>query len=323
MLVDVPWEKHRCFFEDWSSQEGAREAVRKTAREIGGHPAVFAISVANELPNDVVRFYGATRVQAFLGELLDIVHQEAPDCLATYANFPTTEFLQPPEQDFACFNLYLHDCELFGKYVDRLQHVAGNSPLVISEFGSDSIRQGDEKQSRLLTGFVKTGIQHGVAGSFIFSYTDDWFTGGWQVENWQFGITRSDRSEKPAARQLRHLWRDVRQPPTANELPRVSVIVCSYNGAATLEECLQSLMRLNYPDYEVILVDDGSKDDTAKIAAQFPQVHFIQQPNLGLSVRETLAYGRAGRDRSLHGFRLCSRRRLALVFDSRDATSGR
>src|SRR3954471_10251441 len=153
VLVDVPWEKHRCFFEDWSSQQAAREAVRKTAREIGGHPAVFAISVANELPNDVVRFYGATRVQAFLGELLDIVHQEAPDCLATYANFPTTEFLQPPEQDFACFNLYLDDCDVLGKYIDRLQHVAGNSPLLIAEFGSDSLRKGEEEQSRLLAGF--------------------------------------------------------------------------------------------------------------------------------------------------------------------------
>jgi hypothetical protein len=168
VFVDVPWEKHRCFFEDWSSQQGARDVVRRTAREIGSHPAVFAITVANELPNDVVRFYGAPRVQHFLGELLDIVHQEAPDCLATYANFPTTEFLQPSQQDFACFNLYLDDCDVLGKYIDRLQHVAGNSPLLIAEFGLDSLRQGEEKQAVLLTGYLKTAYRHGAAGAFFF-----------------------------------------------------------------------------------------------------------------------------------------------------------
>ena len=53
--------------------------------------------------------------------------------------------------------------------------------------------------------------------------------------------------------------------------PFVSVIVCSYNGAKTLAACLESLGKINYPDYEVILVDDGSTDDTADIAAHFPQ----------------------------------------------------
>jgi glycosyltransferase involved in cell wall biosynthesis len=65
--------------------------------------------------------------------------------------------------------------------------------------------------------------------------------------------------------------------------PFVSVIVCSYNGARTLAACLDSLGKLNYPNYEVILVDDGSTDDTAYIAAQFPNVRYIHQKNQGLS----------------------------------------
>ena len=44
--------------------------------------------------------------------------------------------------------------------------------------------------------------------------------------------------------------------------PLVSVIVCSYNGAKTLAQCLESLGKLDYPNYEVILVDDGSTDET-------------------------------------------------------------
>ena len=93
VFIDVPWEKHRCFFEDWEALERARHCVRQTAQAAGNHPAVFAISVANEIPVDVVRFYGSGRIERFLEELLGLAKQEAPECLATYVNFPTTEFL--------------------------------------------------------------------------------------------------------------------------------------------------------------------------------------------------------------------------------------
>jgi glycosyltransferase involved in cell wall biosynthesis len=37
----------------------------------------------------------------------------------------------------------------------------------------------------------------------------------------------------------------------------VSVVVCTHNGAATLRECLEGLDELDYPAYDVIVVDDG------------------------------------------------------------------
>src|SRR5580704_9778963 len=67
--------------------------------------------------------------------------------------------------------------------------------------------------------------------------------------------------------------------------PRVSVVVASYQAERTLKACLDSLERLNYPDYEVILVDDGSTDSTPQIAAAHPQIRCLRHPqNLGLSV---------------------------------------
>jgi GT2 family glycosyltransferase len=52
-----------------------------------------------------------------------------------------------------------------------------------------------------------------------------------------------------------------------------------------LKLCLDSLQRLNYPDYEVILVDDGSNDTTPQIAAAFPGVRCLRhERNFGLSV---------------------------------------
>src|SRR5207237_920133 len=65
--------------------------------------------------------------------------------------------------------------------------------------------------------------------------------------------------------------------------PFVSIIVCSYNGAKTLAACLESLGRIDYPNYEVILVDDGSTDNTREIAARFANVRYLHQTNHGLS----------------------------------------
>lgn len=283
VFVDVPWEKHRCFFEDWDAPQRAMDRIRETARTLGDHPALFAISVANEIPVDIIRFYGQRRVERFIDQLIHIVKAEAPDCLATYVNFPTTEFLAPAACDFYCFNVYVHDEHKFGAYLDRLQHIAGNKPLLLGEYGIDTIREGDVEQAEMLTRHLGQVFRHGLAGSYVFAYTDDWFTGGHQIEDWAFGVTHRDRTPKVSAGALQRVWQGT-STIESEDLPKVSVVVCSYNGAATLTECLQALMNVDYPDFEVILVDDGSTDATAKIAADFPQVIYHHQENRGLSV---------------------------------------
>jgi len=47
LLVDVPWSKHQCFLDSAAGREAAREAVRGAVAGCGGHPAIFAFSVAN------------------------------------------------------------------------------------------------------------------------------------------------------------------------------------------------------------------------------------------------------------------------------------
>ena len=42
--------------------------------------------------------------------------------------------------------------------------------------------------------------------------------------------------------------------------PKVSVIIVNYNGKALLEKCLESLAKVNYENFEIILVDNNSTD---------------------------------------------------------------
>lgn len=283
VFIDIPWDKHRCFLEDWDAMQTARDRVARVARDAGRHPAVFAISVANELPADVVRYQDKDSVGAFIDELMGIVKHEAPECLTTFVNFPSTEFLTPTGCDFQSFNVFLHEEAALQRYLDRLQHRAGEKPVVISEYGIDTLREGEQRQAELLGMQLRRVYQQGCAGSFVFSFTDEWFTGGQDVDDWAFGVCRRDRSDKRAAEVVRDAWQG-ELPKFRDEWPPLSVVVCSYNGGKTLRECLQSLMELDYPDYEVILIDDGSTDGSAEIAANFPQVIYHHQENQGLSV---------------------------------------
>jgi cellulose synthase/poly-beta-1,6-N-acetylglucosamine synthase-like glycosyltransferase len=57
-----------------------------------------------------------------------------------------------------------------------------------------------------------------------------------------------------------------------NASVKVSIIVAAYNSQDTIEECLKSILALDYPEgfVEVIVMDGGSKDSTVKIAEKFP-----------------------------------------------------
>jgi GT2 family glycosyltransferase len=282
LFVDVPWRKHLCFLDDAEARAEARAAVRAAAERGRGHHSLFAYSVGNEIPTDVIRWHGAKRVERFLAELADVARQTDPDGLVTYASYPPTEYLDLTPFDFVTFNVYLHDPETFRRYLLRLQNLVGDKPLLLGEIGMDTHRHGEVGQAEFLAGHIREARLAGVAGLFVFSWTDDWFTGGHRIEDWAFGITHADRSPKTGF----HAVREAFDSPLAALLPRApraSVVVCSYNGGSTLDQCLRSLRALDYPDYEVIVVDDGSTDDTRAILARFPEAKAIHQPNLGLS----------------------------------------
>ena len=263
----------------WNAKH--EQAFLDAARECFGHPAVLAFAIANEIPASIVRWLGARRVERHVERLCTLVRRRDPGALVTYVSYPTTEYLRLPFLDLHCFNVYLEQREKLEAYLARLHNLTGDRPLVLAEIGLDSFRNGEDRQAETLAWQVRSTFASGAAGAFVYAWTDEWHRGGEDVFDWEFGLTRRDRSPKPALAAVERAMREVPFAP-AGAWPRVSVVVCSYNGSRTLRDCLEGLERLEYPDFEVIVVDDGSTDNVSEIASEF-DVRLIRTENRGLS----------------------------------------
>jgi O-antigen biosynthesis protein len=281
VMIGLPWEQHIAFLDDRGRADGIVERVRSGVRSCRGHPAVFCYAVGNEIPAAIVRWHGRRRIERFIRRLYDAAKAEDPDALVTYVNYPTTEYLQLPFLDIVCFNVYLESEDKFSAYLARLQNLAGERPLLLAELGLDSRRNGEAAQAESLAWQLRTTFAAGCAGAFVFGWTDEWFRGGYDIDDWDFGLTTRDRRPKPALLAVTSAYADV-PFPAETPWPRASVVVCSYNGARTIRDTLDALKHLDYPDFEVIVVNDGSRDTTPHIASEYG-VRLITTENRGLS----------------------------------------
>lgn len=294
LLIDIPWNKHVCFLDSPALREAACQAVRQAVQNCARHPAVFAYSVVNELAPDIVRWSGASAVEDFLDELVLAAKSVDPECLCTFGNYPPTEFLRPRNIDFFCFNVYLHQQRPFENYLARLQMIADSKPLLLGEFGMDTIREGEAQQCEMLDWQIEAAFRAGLAGVVVYSFTDDWHKDGRSVLDWNFGLTTLKRKPKAAFAVVQKKFAEAPYFPLPRT-PQVSVVVACYNDGRTLQACLDSLTRLNYPAYQVIVVDDGSTDITAQVASLYKTFRVIRQEHKGLSVaRNTGIYAADG-----------------------------
>jgi O-antigen biosynthesis protein len=281
VMIGLPWEQHIAFLDDGTRTKRIIRDMRASVRNLAGHPAVLCYAVGNEIPPSVVRWYGKSRVERFIEKLCREVKSVDPCALTTYVNFPTTEYLNLPFLDFLAFNVYLETRETLTSYLGRLQNLAGERPLVMAEVGLDSRRNGEVVQAESLDWQIATAFEAGCAGAFVFAWTDEWFRGGQDIDDWDFGLTTRSRQPKAALQAVSARFAKV---PFAidDRWPKVSVIVCSYNGARTIGETLAALGKLEYPNYEIIVVNDGSTDQTRAIANRH-DVQLICTENNGLS----------------------------------------
>lgn len=299
----------------------ARTAAHRAMEALAGRPEVLAVSVGNEVPADIVRLYGRAAVEDTLSELVALVHEGDPHMLATYTSFPTAEFLRVEGQDLATFNVFLEHAEQLAPYLRHLQRVTEDRPLVLTEVGLAAELHGDAEQARSLEMQLALVDESGCAGATIFSWTDEWATSAGPVEGWGFGLTRADRSPRPAlavaAGWARRQVRDLRA-----SWPSITAVVCAYNEEKRIGDCLASLARVDYPGFQVVVCDDGSTDRTLELARHSP-FEVLDLPHGGLSAarNEGLAAARGDIVAYLDADAACHPEwpyHLALAFDDPD-----
>jgi O-antigen biosynthesis protein len=294
VILGVPWPQHLCL--DRAGRQEVLRQVREVARTCGRHPAVLICCVGNEMPTQIVRWYGKEPSERLIHDLYDAARDAAPETPVTYVNYPSTEYLELPFLDLVGFNVYLHDRRAFQSYLARLQLLAGDRPLFLGELGFDSLRHGQEGQAQMLQAQLRDVFDYGLCGAVLFSWTDDWFRGGYQVTDWAFGLV--DRARQPKLA-YDAVGETLAQTPFRSDWrwPGISVVIAAYNAAATLDDCLASVSQLTYPDYEVIVVNDGSTDATGDIADRYatidPRLRVVHTANGGLSVARNVGLAEA------------------------------
>jgi GT2 family glycosyltransferase len=291
VLAGLAWEQHVAFLDDRRRANAIVDRVRAEIAARAGHPALLAWAVGNEIPAPIARWHGAGSIRRFVERLHDAAKGADPDVPITYVNYPTTEYLELDFVDFLCFNVFLERRAEFEAYLDRLQNLAGDRPLVLTEIGLDSATHGETMQAQTIEWQVRAAFAAGCAGAFAFAWTDEWHRGGAEITDWHFGLTTRDRFPKPALARLSAAFADV-PVELGPAPPRVSVLICTYNGARTLPDTCAAVAALEYPDLEVIVVDDGSTDDSAAIAERHG-FQVISTDNHGLSSARNTALAAA------------------------------
>lgn len=79
--------------------------------------------------------------------------------------------------------------------------------------------------------------------------------------------------------------------------PPISVIVPAYNTAATIEECIDSILAQTFTDFELIIADDGSTDNTCEIISRYkdPRIRLLRREHDFIATLNTLLYEAKGK----------------------------
>ena len=108
------------------------------------------------------------------------------------------------------------------------------------------------------------------------------------------------RSTPPKKDRVKKLASKLENPEQLANYPLVSIIVPARNEERNIQRCVESLLEQNYPDYEVIVVDDGSTDETPDILENIIQTHPQSNRLWVLRLHDELPEGWAGKPHAIH-----------------------
>ncbi len=229
---------------------------------LNGRPGLLGFLINCPISQDALRAYGLGKASRALRDIIETIKSCHASALVAIRHRPETRALTMLEEDFIYGDVpALAPVEL-RDYVVSLHNLAEARPVVI-EFNQTSPGQDEAVAVAFGTGAA------GVVAPPVPTPPSPDFTGAIMMK---------------ASELMPFVILNGTCPPALPKTPMVSVVICAYNAERTMLPCLESLRKLDYPNFEVIIVDDGSRDRTAEISMDFPEFRLIRQPNKGLSV---------------------------------------
>ena len=251
--------------EELLSRRGWKAVVSRiahTSHVFSKHPALIGYILDCPVSQDQLRAGGLENARRRLRSIISIIKDRAPEAIATIKLRPETRALTVLEEDFLYGEIPALEPIEIRDFVVALHNLAEARPVVI-EFADAS--PGQDEAVAVAFGTGAAGV---VAPPVPAPVSKDWL-----------GVKLLRASDVMPFVTLNGTC-----PPPPARMPMVSVVICAYNAERTMRPCLESLRKLDYPNYEVVIVDDGSRDRTAEISLDFPEFRLIRQSNKGLSV---------------------------------------
>jgi hypothetical protein len=212
----------------------ARASILKRVGDYRQKPALLGWALGNEIPTAVVEKRGRDFLRTWLLDLYRSIKASDPQHPVTHSNWPITKDLDLGFLDIVSFNVYpLWPPEVvaagYGNYIEQsLQPIAGKKPLLITEFGADSLEAGEAGQARLLRDSWEGLRKAGACGGVVFEFADEWWKnydnpkrpGDWwdrqpapddekrhdlDPEEY-YGVMTAERQPKPAASAVREMF---------------------------------------------------------------------------------------------------------------------
>ena len=210
---------------------------------------------------EVLSAVGAPAPMGALVEITEVSTQPGPDLLGGHLDRPLAGAVADA-----------HTVEFAG------WAIGAEAPVVAIELAT-----AGRAFRRIPTGLARADLErafpgHPGAGSAGFG-TDVSLVGGPAEQTIEVrAVLKDQRRVAIGSVTARSRWREA-----LDGAPLVSVIVPCHGQAAYLEQAIESVLAQTYAQLEVVVVDDGSPDNAARLAARFPWARCVRQPNAGLA----------------------------------------
>ena len=241
----------------------AREATARVVHTVNtwrNHPSLIGYLIDCPIAPEQLRILGVERLRRALDRIIREIHARDGRALVALKHRPSTIALATGAENFLYAEVGGFSPAELAPFVIALHNLAMARPVVI-EFPQAVAGQGHEQDELVATAFG-VGAAGVVAPPVARPAAADWLA------------MRQMRSDEASP----FVSLNGTCPPRPSRTPMVSVVICAYNAERTMLPCLESLRRLKYPNCEIVIVDDGSRDCTAEIAMEFPDSGLSASP---------------------------------------------